>query len=165
MLDDLRLGPYGTFKMEYKCYLRAAYKCDRSGLSIPIAEIGGLVLTDLGMAQVCEKITDLNGGLAKTLSALLAHGQIDKERLQWLNHFSTTLYALNLNVPDLKPANVVLDEARERFVLIDGFGDKTALPVRSWSKLLNQRQLDVRFSEMTQSGLLHWDVRTKTFSI
>ncbi|WP_409015259.1 YrbL family protein [Caballeronia sp. LZ001] len=40
---------------------------------------------------------------------------------------------------DIHTRNVVYDELVNRFVLIDGIGDKTLLPLRSWSRMINRR--------------------------
>lgn len=40
---------------------------------------------------------------------------------------------------DIHPGNLVLDEAQKIFVLVDGIGDKTFLPVRAWFSWLNRQ--------------------------
>lgn len=164
-IDNLRLGPYATFKVEYQCYIQTAYRCAKASRPNPIAEIGGLVLTDHGLAQVCEKVTDSSGQLAKTLEALLADRALDAHRVQLLNELAETLFSLNVNVPDLRPLNIVLDEVKNRFVVIDGYGDKTVFPVRAWFKSLNQSQLNSRFAQMAIKGVLEWDPAQKKFSL
>jgi hypothetical protein len=163
VIDDLRLGPYRTFWIEYRCYLKTAFKCVQLQKSLPIAEIGGIVLTDRGLGQVCEKITNSSGDLAQTLKAIAENDNLDGERLVWLNEFTRNIYALNVNVPDLTATNIVLDEAKKRFVLIDGYGDKTVFPIRSSIKFLNQKQIDVRFSDMQKFCNLRWCANTKCF--
>lgn len=163
--DHARLGPYGAFRAEYRCYLKTAYACERAGRPIPIAEIGGLVITDHGLAQVCAKITDASGGLAKTFRTLLAEGAFQKDHLPLLNDFVETLFMLNVNVPDLTYANFVLDEKKQQFILIDGYGDRTFIPARAWIKPLNQRQLDVRFAKMPVQEHLRWDATLRKFAL
>ncbi len=163
VIDNLRLGPYATFKVEYQCYLQTAYQCAKAHRPNPIAEIGGLVLTDHGLAQVCEKVTDSSGGLAKTLGTLLVEGALDRQRVQLLNDLADTLFSLNVNVPDLRSLNIVLDEVKNRFVVIDGYGDKTVFPLRAWFKSLNQNQLNTRFAQMAIKGVLEWDAEQKKF--
>ncbi|MEP1765071.1 MAG: YrbL family protein [Sulfitobacter sp.] len=164
-IDHFRLGPYGTFRIEAQCYLKTAYKCVRQNLPMPIAEIGGLVLTDRGLAQVGEKITNKKGALAETLDSILRRSGLDQQHLTWLNEFAHTLFEVNANVPDLRAVNVVLDEQNDRFVLIDGYGDKTLLPIRTWIKPLNQKNLSTQFEDMEKYGGLTWHSETKSFSI
>lgn len=162
-IDNLRLGPYRTFDVEYHCYLKTAYDCMRLQRPLPIAEVGGIILTDLGLAQVGEKITDSTGQLAQTLKSILCSNNLDSERLGWLNDFVTTLFDLNANVPDLRAVNVVIDETKKRFVLVDGYGDKTLVPLLSWVRPLNQKYLDIQFSKMEEYGCLKWRSETKNF--
>ena len=82
-----------------------------------------------------------------------------------LNEFIDTLFSLNVNVPDLSSENIVFDEVRNRFVLIDGYGDKTLIPIREWCRPLNQKRLFSRFSEMTGAGYLKWDPHLRKFSL
>ena len=156
-MDHLRFGPYGTFFIEYRCYMRTAYRCALVGRPIPIVEIGGLILTDLGLAQVCEKISDPGGSLAPTLHDVIEENALTDERLNWLNDLIADLYAVNANVPDLKAKNIVLDQERERFVLVDGFGDKTLLPIRAWIAPLNRRQTEARLRVIADRARLSWD--------
>jgi len=164
-IDHLRYGPYGTFQIEYMCYLNTAYNCMRQNIAMPIAEIGGLILTDFGLAQVGEKISDTTGNLAQTLATILDQGTMTPERLVWLNEFTHNLIKINANVPDLRPVNVVIDERQKRFVLIDGYGDKTLLPVRSWFRTLNQKNLTAQLAKIANHGNLEWHAETHSFSL
>ncbi len=163
MFDNSRLGPYRTFSIEYRCYLKTSYACIQMQKPLPIAEIGGIVLTDCGLGQVCEKVMDASGNLAQTLKTVIENDELDMERMGWLNEFARNICQLNVNVPDLSASNVVLDEAKRRFVLIDGYGDKTVFPFRSAIRTLNQRQIHTRFSEMKKHGDLNWCPETMSF--
>ncbi|WP_299286066.1 YrbL family protein [uncultured Tateyamaria sp.] len=164
-LDYFRMGPYGTFRIEYRCYLKTAYRCAQQKRPLPIAEMGGLVITDRGLAQVCEKIADASGNVAQTLEDVLREGPLSDERLKWLNDFVANIFALNVNVPDLRPSNIALDEVNRRFVVIDGYGDKTLIPIRSWLTWLNQKHLDYRFSEMEKHRNLKWSSERQIFTV
>lgn len=164
-LDGFRLGPYGTFAKEYRTYLRTAYRCEALDRPIPIAETGGLVRTDRGLAQICAKVEDGEGGLAPTLRAMLGEGLVGAEHLGPLNAFVGDIYALDANVPDLEPKNVVWDACERRFVLVDGYGDKTLLPFRSWIAPLNRRRLDKGFADMARWPPLAWNASERRFAL
>ena len=163
-IADLRHGPFGVFRSEYRCYLTTAYRCYRLEQNNPIAEIGGLVITDHGLAQVSEKITSSDGALAVRLSHLIKDNRLDVALLNALNRFVETLYRVNVNVPDMTSSNILWDEKRNRFVLVDGFGDRTLIPVLAWIPPLNRRQISMSFARMAESGYLKWDSTTKQFS-
>lgn len=164
-IDDIRLGPYRSFRIEYWYYSRTAYKCLKAGRRNPIAEIGGLAMTDHGLAQVCEKVMDATGALAKPLKALVEGGTLNDNHVQWLNELIETIYSLNISVPDLSNENIVFDEVKNRFFVIDGFGDKAKVPMRSWFRSMNQKKLDDRCGRMAKAGFLTWDPVQKTFSL
>lgn len=151
--------------MEYNCCVRTAFNCAHLGRPLPIAEIGGIVLTDFGLAQVGEKITASDGEIAETLQNLLIKNQMTPERLKWLNAFARDLIAVNVNAPDLSGANVMIDETKRRFVMVDGYGDKTLIPIRSWVRSLNQGRILERFAELEKFGHLKWDPDGKSFSL
>lgn len=164
-IEDMRIGPYIAFRAEYNCYLKTAYKCVQAGRPIPIAEIGGMVLTDRGLAQVCEKVMDRSGGPAKTVGTLLKEKAFDSELLSLLNDFVESLYSLNVNIQDLTYANIALDEIKGRFILIDGYGDRTLIPLNAWIKPLNQREIDHGFAKMAVGGYLEWDAAFRRFEL
>ena len=84
-----------------------------------------------------------------------------------LNDFTDHVYALNVVAPDLHDTNVVLDEdgPSPRFVLIDGFGDKTVIPLRTWLPWLNGRQLDRRFARFARLAPLDWQPDARRFRL
>lgn len=164
-IDDIRYGPYRTFRIEYRYYARTAFKCSKVGRANPIAEMGGLIVTDLGLAQVCEKITDASGGLAKTLQTLIRERSLTETQVGWLNEFAESLFVLNVSVPDLHVNNIVFDEVKSRFVVVDGYGDKAKIPLRAFFKRLNWSKLEGRFAWMAEPGYLEWDSELRKYSL
>jgi len=163
-LDDIRFGPYRTFRIEYRYYARTAFKCLKAQRPNPIAEMGGLIATDQGLAQICEKITDASGALASTLKVLVEANALDDQKLRWLNECIETLFVLNISVPDLSAENIVFDEVRQRCLVVDGYGDKAKIPFRTWIAYLNRAKLDFRISnKIAIPGRLEWDSQTRRF--
>lgn len=159
------LGPYLGLLREYRSYLRAAYRAEREGRPVPVAEIGAVIRTDRGLAQVVEKVTDGGGGLAPNIKKIAQRKMLDATKLDRLNLFVRDVYALEVNVPDLTVQNVVWDALGMRFVLIDGLGDKTLLPLREWIPALNKRQIDARFSRIGALPGLAWDATSRRFTL
>jgi len=89
---------------------------------------------------------------------------ISDQHIEWLNTLSETLYTVNISVPDLGFRNIVCDEIRGQFLVVDGYGDKAKLPFRSWIRSLNHKKLDKRFARMAVSSGLDWDNDQKRFS-
>ena len=159
----LGLGPYRSFLREYETYLRTGYRADKLGRPIPIAPFGALVRTDEGLALVCAKIADEHGALAPTLRRLMRDGRMDPAMVERLNAFVADVYALGVNVPDMNGTNIVYDPHAMRFVLVDGYGDKTLIPVRRWIPALNRRMIDRRFANMSDPPAMRWDPRRRRY--
>lgn len=159
------LGPYKYFLKEYRCYLRTAHRAERMGLAIPIAEFGAVVRTDRGLAQVVSKVSAGNGELAPTLRALLRADGFADDLLALLNRFVADIYALGVVAPDLSAGNVVLDgeAVPRRFVLVDGYGEKSFVPLRNWIPALNARRLDRQFALIGRSRHLAWNRRARRY--
>ena len=161
----LGLGPYRYILKEYHCYLRVAYEAERLDRAIPIAELGAVVRTDRGLAQVAALVPDQHGALAPTLRHLLREGPLRPDALSRLNAFVSDLYDLNVVVPDLSAGNIVFDASLPggRFLLVDGYGEKAFVPLRSWFPRLNARALDRGFAEIARGRPLRWNGAMRRF--
>ena len=159
------LGPYRYILKEYRCYLRVAYQAERLDRAIPIAELGSVVRTDRGLAQVAALVPDEHGALAPTLRELLRAGPLPPDAVGRLNAFVSDLFDLNVVVPDLSAGNIVMDRsvAGGRFLLVDGYGEKAFVPLRSWFPRLNARTLDRGFAEIARGTMLRWNGGMRRF--
>lgn len=157
------LGPYRFLLKEYRCYLRVAHRADRLDRAIPIAEFGAVIRTDRGLAQVSERIAGRDGDLAPTLRLRMRAGPLTATELARLNAFVADMYDLHVVAPDLNAGNVVID-ASGRFLLVDGYGEKAAIPLRTWIRWLNDRMLDRSFAAMHRNGVLSWDAAARRFA-
>ncbi|WP_428239971.1 YrbL family protein [Gynuella sp.] len=156
MIPDQNLGRFKTWyaRMEDRFvymtgYLRelAVYLDSRygapEGIIKHIAPIGGLVDTDLGIGLVVSAVRDGSGELAPTLGQLINNGQINEQRYQKLMHFLEIVLTSKLVLGDLNLENVVLEQQEdgtEEFVLIDGLGERTFIPVQIFSKRIRQKR-------------------------
>jgi len=145
-----RCREYQPFLSEIREYLVA---CARAPRCLPfIQEIVGLVRTDLGLGLVVRKVLGREGKAAWTLDKLLTYGPLDPERQRMLDDCLAILQDSDLVIDDLNDCNLVLgiDAAgEERFVLIDGIGASTLLPLKSMIPALN------RWSKRRRIARLH----------
>ena len=110
-------------------------------VDVPIARMIGVVDTDLGLGLVSEKVVDESGALAPTLAAVYAKRGFTPELDAALAKFSLDLLAANVIVGDMHAWNIVLgsdSRGGPRLVMIDGFGEKHAIPVSSMSRTINR---------------------------
>lgn len=107
----------------------------------PIARALGLVETDYGLGFVVEKLCGTDGELAPTLEALVRRDGRADWIVRGLEDWIASVIAHNVIVGDVNLGNFVhgVDRGnRERFVMIDGFGEKNVFPYCSMSRALNR---------------------------
>lgn len=97
----------------------------------------GMVRTDLGWGLVSKLERDKDNNPAKTINQLGAdlinHIDAFKEFGKWLEQSPVVLTSLNFN-------NLVLAwrNGKEELVIIDGFGERVAIPLRTYFPKYNQ---------------------------
>lgn len=96
----------------------------------------GFVDTNLGFAMVVEAEKDKNGQYASTLTTLIKTHQTNEQLYVQLEDFCKQLLTYDLSISDLDPDNIVYaydGQQGGHFVLIDGYGDKTFIPLLRFS--------------------------------
>ncbi|MEO5558998.1 MAG: YrbL family protein [Dokdonella sp.] len=143
---------YGGYVRELKEYI--ATRARAPELNAPIANMVGIVHTDLGLGLVSEKVQASDGSLAPTLASLYERERgfsADIERA--LTQFLDDLLACNVIVGDMHAWNIVYgsdSRSRDRFVLIDGFGEKHVIPLASMSRRFNARNTRKLYRRMRE---------------
>lgn len=135
-----RCREYQPFLVEFREYLVA---CARAPQCLPyLQEIVGLVWTDLGLGLAVRKVTGRDGALAPSLNRILRlHGALDSRRKHLLDECLRHLECSDVIIDDLNDCNLVLGVdalGAERFVLIDGIGSSTLVPIKPLSALANR---------------------------
>lgn len=136
---------YNGFLREFRQYLELKARQQEPGVVLPICEVHGTIPTDLGLGLVYERISDPDGTLPPTLKEMMAAGRLEPWHLNLLHGFFDALIEHHVVVSNKNPNNIVFQTqgvGRGRFVWIDSFGCKQALPLRKWSKWLNTRGLN-----------------------
>jgi hypothetical protein len=118
----------------------------------PISRMVGLVQTDLGLGLVVEKVRGADGGMAPTLATrYAAEGGFSASIERDLAEFRASLLACNVIVGDLHAWNIVYgtdSRGGPRFVMVDGFGEKLAIPLTSMSRRYNRHNTLRRIQRM-----------------
>ncbi len=133
--------------------------------NLPISHLYGFVKTNLGVGCITERVTDADGNNAPTLQKLVRSGRFTDDDLQRLNRFVEELYDVSVCVGDVGPANFVYghrhigpSNARSEpsWVLVDGFGDRFAITIRSVSRRVRTMGLDDCFKRSKKVAGLEW---------
>ncbi|MHA7877208.1 YrbL family protein [Roseivivax sp.] len=155
---------YALFRREQKALgdvmLRAAIREEMP----PVMGFRGYILTEKGLGQIVEMIADENGGVAPSLHDQLQGDSVTEAQIGALNSFVAQLYDWHVVAHDLSPKNIVWNGPQARYVLVDGFGDRALLPLKSWNRRLNNRRLDRAFKEMGEKSGLTWMREKRAFA-
>lgn len=158
-------------RKEYAEYLRIMLQHPEPRFHLPITHMFGFVTTDLGLGCLTEKVTGPDGGLGETLSHKVKAGTLSDGDIALLNTTIGELFTYGIRASDLNPRNFVfghrdLGNGRGDLecVLVDGFGDIHAVPVRSWGRKLNQIGLDDSCKRLAKNTGLIWNPMERAFS-
>jgi len=120
-------------------------------LNIPLARVLGLVQTTAGLGLLTEKITASDGGLAPTLREVVHRDGLRPSLRADLDAFFHTLAEAHVVINDLGPSNIVVGynaQGRAGLWLIDGFGNKQAIPLFALNKRWNRLRIMRKYGEM-----------------
>ena len=106
-----------------------------------LQKIVGFADTDLGLGLVVEAIFAPDGSYAPTLSKLIAEGRMTPEIQEAFEKFCEAVMETEVIIADLHVHNVVYgspDGDDPRFIIIDGVGHKTLIPLELVSQRINR---------------------------
>lgn len=145
-----RYGIYRSYIREINEYV-ASYNQHNSPPCF-LQQIEGLVHTDYGLGIISKAIKDNSGkDLAPTLIDLIQTGKYDATATDALETFFGALLESPVVINDLNPRNLVYAHSAELdyyFVLIDGLGDNSFIPLKSIFPKLNRRAKLKRFKAL-----------------
>lgn len=147
-----RTRHYTGYARELKEFI--ASEARFNGCNAPIARMIGVVETDLGLGLVSEKVRGPNGGLAPTLAGYYERelgfsAAIERD----LAAFLDGLLGCEVIIGDMHAWNIVYgsdSRGGPRFVLVDGFGEKHAIPFTSMSRRINARNTRKLYRRMRE---------------
>jgi hypothetical protein len=164
----LKLAPrtlWHPFFKESDCYLRARLSGTPT-TELPIPNLFGFCDSDIGPVLAVERIALPGERLGRTLKSFAASGPLDAGRIALLDQFAARVFAQGIIAGDMTAANIVLGQRGDhlQWVLIDGFGDIHAIPLRSVSARLNRRAMIRSCHKMAGRIGLQFDAGTLRFS-
>ncbi|MFY2824349.1 YrbL family protein [Ruegeria sp. MALMAid1280] len=165
-----RILPDSAFRnalKELECEMKAALKSGNDIAQLPLARSFGVVQTDVGPGVVVERIQSEDGELAHHLLWMSKQHLLNDEILADLNSFVQKLFQFQVVGRDIHEQNIVYGvrgQAR-MFLLIDGYGERNLIPLRSLSRRLNDRSLNKQMQMIAGRTGLHWDKTLRAFSI
>ena len=145
---------------EVRAWRAALQYSARTGRPPPVAEILVLRSIDGSIVQLVRKVADAEGRMGPMLDRLIASDAFGDAELDLLNALAADLAAAGIVVYDARPANIVLEKRRDgpaRFVLVDGFGDRAAIPLRALLPPLARRRLARALRRTAQETGLEFD--------
>lgn len=157
---------YRSTLKEIECELRVSLKLGADIEASPLSRMLGVVQTSRGAGVVVERINGPDGGLAQKLSQLSGKKPMTGKLLEDLNIFVSKMFDLHIVARDVKRSNIVYGQrgAVPAFFLIDGYGERNLIPLRSLSRHLNDRSLSQQFGIIAQKSGLTWHPDTRRFS-
>jgi hypothetical protein len=154
-------------RKEYSEYLRMMLRLKPTDVP-PITHMFGFIFTDAGLGCVTENVDD--DGLGQTLYAM--KDTLTAADLALFNDTIARLYAFDIRAGDMTARNFVFghrDYAGTRgpreCVLVDGFGDIHAIPVRSWGRWANGLGLDDSCKRLALKTGLQWHPKQRQFTL
>ena len=137
-------GVYRQFRREIIQYLQLC-KNDYQlmGYKFPIETPFEIIPTNVGLGLVVEKIV-APSGTPQSLSFLVKNNIFEKKHSQALERFFKDCRDLHVVYGEVNAEGIMYTELRNNrpeFVLVDGIGEKLAIPVRSWFKSNNNRYI------------------------
>ncbi|WP_342078107.1 YrbL family protein [Yoonia sp. SS1-5] len=158
-------------RMEYQEYLRVMLQHPEPGFRAPISHMFGFATTNIGLGCLTERVMQPDGSLGQTLSDKVKNATLTDDDLALLNATVSRIFALGIRASDMNPKNFVFGHRDNgsghgpaECVLVDGFGDIHAIPVRSMAHWSNRMGLDDSCRRLARNTGLSWDQGTRHFA-
>ena len=152
-------------RKEYQEYLRLMLN-NQTAFRLPITHMYGFAQTDIGLGCITQAVAS-GTALGATLNK-----DITPTDLPLLNDTITRLYDYDIRAGDMTPRNVVFGhrtthglQGPRECVLVDGFGDIHAIPVRSLGRWFNHKGLDDSCKRLASRTGLRWDAKQRQFQL
>ena len=158
-------------RKEYQEYLRVMLNHPEVDFHAPIAHMFGFATTNKGLGCITERVMQSNGSLGETVGGKAKAGTLEDGDIALLNDTISRIYRYHIRASDMNPNNFVLGQrdngsgmGPRECVLVDGFGDIHAIPVRSWGRWSNKMGLDDSCTRLARNTGLLWDKGNRRFA-
>ncbi|MEJ6402945.1 YrbL family protein [Yoonia sp. 2307UL14-13] len=158
-------------RKEYMEYLRVMLRHPEPGFHAPMSHMFGFVSTNAGLGCLTERVMTPDGNLGETLGRKVKNGTLTDDHIALLNDTIARLFQHGVRAGDMNPNNFVFGQrdngsglGPKECVLVDGFGDIHAIPVRSMASWSNRLGLADSCKRLARNTGLIWDPKTLRFS-
>jgi len=158
-------------RKEYAEYLRVMLNHPEPDFHTPIAHMFGFAQTSEGLGCITERVMEPGRQVGETLGAKAAAGTLTPAHIAMLNYTVHRIYANDIRASDMNPNNFVFGQrdngtgpGPEECVLVDGFGDIHAIPVRSMARWSNRMGLDDSCKRLARNTGLYWNPKARQFA-
>jgi hypothetical protein len=159
-------------RKEYIEYLRVMLNNPEPEFHAPIAHMFGFTQTSEGLGCITERVMQPGRPIGETLGAKAKAMTLTPAHVALLNDTIARIYANDIRASDMNPENFVFGQrdngtgpGPEECVLVDGFGDIHAIPVRSMARWSNRMGLDDSCKRLARNTRLHWDQQQRQFAL
>ena len=158
-------------RKEYQEYLRIMLQNPDPDFHLPLSHMFGFASTDKGLGCITERVIEPDGALGATVGKKAKNGTLTDDDIALLNDAIARIYRHHIRASDMNPNNFVIGHRHSgaglgprECVLVDGFGDIHALPLRSFGRLTNRMGLDDSCARLARNTKLRWNAQTRRFS-
>ncbi len=158
-------------RKEYQEYLRVMLAHQDADYHSPISHMYGFATTNMGLGCITERVMNADGTLGPTIGAMAKAGNLTQDAIDLLNDTIGRIYRYHIRASDMNSNNFVVGHrdsgsgmGPRECVLVDGFGDIHAIPVRSMGQWANRMGLDDSCRRLARNTGLQWDGAARRFS-
>jgi hypothetical protein len=159
-------------RKEYQEYLRVMLDQPDADFRPPMAHMFGFATTNLGLGCITERVMNADGSLGQTIGKRAKSKSLTQADVDLLNDTISRIYGYNIRASDMNPNNFVIGHrdngsgpGPKECVLVDGFGDIHAIPVRSMSNWTNKIGLDDSCARLARNTKMKWDAKARQLSL
>ena len=158
-------------RKEYTEYLRVMLSHPEPDFHAPMSHMYGFVPTNIGLGCLTESVTGNDGKIGETLGHKAKKKKLTQHDIDLLNDTIARLFTNDIRAGDMNPNNFVFGHRdngsgpnEEECVLVDGFGDVHAIPIRSMARWSNRIGLNDSCERLAKNTGLTWHKATLSFS-
>jgi hypothetical protein len=158
-------------RKEYQEYLRIMLQHPEPDFHLPLTHMFGFSTTNLGLGCITDRVMEPDGTLGQTLGHKAGNGTLGDDDIALLNDAVARIFRYHIRASDMNPNNFVIGHrdsgagiGPRECVLVDGFGDIHALPVRTMSKWSNSIGLDDSCKRLAGHTKLQWSAAARQFT-
>lgn len=155
---------YRFIRRETNEDIRIQIKAEILGIKSPIAATRGLIQTSQGLGQLVERIGPDIKGLGPSLLTMAVENKLNEKRLKELNEFATAMFDTGVVANDLQPINIIWSEATNSFFLVDGFGERNFIQLKTYIKFIRNRKMNNWFLRLARKIDLTWSTKNRKFN-